>query len=527
MCWNEKVLLKILSEVFGYSRFKPLQLSIIQAILMNQNVFVQLMPGAGKSICYQLPALLGEGVTVVISPLMALMHDQVLALRALNIAASYLDSSLNSIEQNTLYQALKSNQIRLLYVSPERFKNQFFLSLIKEIKIDRFVVDEAHCISQWGHDFRKDYLNLRILADYLPSIPRVALTATADTETKKDIIQALSLSPIQLFECYEHPEHLRVNFLPKNNVKQQLLQFLKNRPESECGLVYCFSRNQAEKIAHFLEQEGYKTYLYHAGLATHIRLLNQKLFKTAKSGIMVATIAFGLGIDKPNIRFVAHLNLPTSIERYIQEAGRAGRDGLPAVSWVCYGLNDFILQNECIKNDELADQQKKLKLKKLRQMLMLCDTPLNKKTLLQQYFTFERDLETFCSKEPVKRSTDISPYAVSILTVVFYTDQNANITETIQILQGKAGQLKEQFKLFNTMIFGSYPQTSTTFWRSIIRCMLGLNLLEVSNRAQLLRLTPCSITFMKKKPTLWIRKEVLSHSVAVNYLPSSPIKANS
>ncbi|MCV2502520.1 MAG: RecQ family ATP-dependent DNA helicase [Neisseriaceae bacterium] len=504
---------KILNEVFGYEDFKPMQLEIIKAILGNEHVFIQLITGAGKSICYQIPALLTNGVTVVISPLIALMHDQVRALHFNKISASYLDSSLDNNEQQSVYNDLLSNQLDLLYISPERFKSKEFLNILKQVKVDRFVVDEAHCVSQWGHDFRKDYLNLTQLQYEFPKVPRVALTATADMQTRNDIIQLLGLELAKIFKDYSSRNNFQTFFIPKNNAKKQLLNFLQQRSKSECGLVYCISRNQVEYIAEFLKREGYKTYIYHAGLDSNIREINQNLFNQSEEGIMVATIAFGLGIDKSNVRYVAHLNLPQSIEHYIQESGRAGRDGLPAVSWVCYGLNDFVLQNERIKNSEQSNEIKKIKLDKLVKMLAFCDTAMCKKCFLENYFNHEKPNQ-ICEHEYKTDFLDISKEAMQVLSAIFYVNQNGSITEIIQILQGKSNQLAAGYELENKPIFGIAKHTSVKFWRTIIRYMIGLRLLEVTNYGQILRLTSESVLFLKKKNKLWVelKPKIINYS---------------
>ncbi|QRN41241.1 MAG: RecQ family ATP-dependent DNA helicase [Neisseriaceae bacterium] len=508
---------KILNDVFGYENFKPMQLEIIQAILAGEHIFAQLITGAGKSICYQIPALLTNGVTVVISPLIALMHDQVQALHFNNISARYLDSSLSVHEQQSIYDNLLSNQLSLLYISPERFKSKEFLKILKQIKIDRFVVDEAHCVSQWGHDFRKDYLNLTQLQHEFTDVPRIALTATADTQTRNDIINLLGLSSGKIFKDYSIRNNFQTFFIPKNNAKKQLLNFLQQRPKNECGLVYCISRNQVEHVADFLRNEGYKTYIYHAGLDSDIRELNQNLFNQAEEGIMVATIAFGLGIDKSNVRYVAHLNLPQSIEHYVQESGRAGRDGLPAVSWVCYGLNDFVLQNERIKNSEQVGETKKNRLAKLVTMLEFCDTAECKKCFLEKYFDSEITHES-CHHQNNDNLLEISRESMQVLSTIYYVNQNASIDEIIQILQGKNNQFVSRYNLQDKPIFGIASDKSVKFWRSIIRYMIGLRLLEVTNYAQILRLTAESVLFLKNKNKLFVELKIKITNYSFIYL---------
>lgn len=488
---------RVLKEVFQLNHFKPMQLEIIQAILNNQHVFVQLRPGSGKSICYQLPALLSEGVTIVISPLIALMHDQVLTLQEKKINACYLDSSLNQDQKTATLQKILAGEYRLVYVSPERFNHPYFLCCLRKLKIDRIIIDEAHCMSQWGHDFREDYLKLSRLKYMLPNIPRIAITATADAHTRADIINLLDLKPVKTFVRYLPNPQLTSYFIKKNNTKQQLIDFLTNLPPPLCGVVYCASRQQTEEIATFLTRIGYQTYHYHAGMPSEARKVNQAAFQKAKQGIMVATVAFGLGIDKNNIRFVAHVYLPPSIEHYIQESGRAGRDALPAISWVCYGLNDFLLRNEYIKNSNLSPTHKKIKIKKLKQSLAFCDGLVERDNFLRYYFDESTSIEEKTSFD-TQRLQAIAHSMATVLTSMFCAQQNASLNEVIQILRGSNRFLYHHYALEQYSIYGRYTYSSISFWRNTVRLMIAADLVEVSNRGQILRFTSHSLTFLKK-----------------------------
>ena len=488
---------RVLKDVFQLNYFKPMQLEIIQAILNNQHVFVQLRPGSGKSICYQLPALLSEGTTIVISPLIALMHDQVLALQKKKINACYLDSSLNQDKKTTTLHKILAGEYRLIYISPERFNHSYFLYCLRQLKIDRIIIDEAHCMSQWGHDFREDYLKLNRLKYILPNIPRIAITATADAHTRADIIELLHLKPVKTFVRYLPNPQLTGYFIKKNNTKQQLIDFLTSLSPPLCGIVYCSSRQQTEDIATFLTRIGYQTYLYHAGMPSEARKINQAAFQKAKQGIMVATVAFGLGIDKSDIRFVAHVYLPPSIEHYIQESGRAGRDTLPAISWVCYGLNDFLLRNEYIKNSNLSQTHKKIKVKKLKQSLAFCEGLVERDNFLRHYFDESTSIE---EKIPfdIRRLQAIAYPMATVLTVMFYTQQNASLSEVIQILRGSNRFLYHYYNLEQYSIYGRYTYSSISFWRYTICLMIAADLVEVSNCGQVLRFTAHSLTFLKK-----------------------------
>lgn len=488
---------QVLKDVFQLSHFKPMQLEIIQAMLNNQHIFVQLRPGSGKSICYQLPALLSEGITIVISPLIALMHDQVLALQEKKINACYLDSSLNQDQKTATLHKILAGEYRLIYVSPERFNHSYFLYCLRQLKIDRIIIDEAHCMSQWGHDFREDYLKLSCLKYILPDIPRIAITATADAHTREDIINLLHLKPVKTFVRYLPNPQLTSYFIKKNNTKQQLIDFLTNLPPPLCGIIYCTSRQQTEYIATFLTRLGYQTYHYHAGMPSEARKVNQAAFQKAKQGIMVATVAFGLGIDKSNIRFVAHIYLPPSIEHYVQESGRAGRDTLPAISWVCYGLNDFLLRNEYIKNSNLSPVHKKIKIKKLKQSLAFCDGLVDRDKFLRYYFDESTGTEENTPFDTQRLQAIAYPMA-TVLTVMFYTQQNASLNEVIQILRGSNRFLYHHYALEQYSIYGRYTYSSISFWRNTIRLMIAADLVEVSNRGQILRFTSHSLTFLKK-----------------------------
>ena len=483
-----------LEKAFGYRYFRPHQEEIIQAILGDRHVFIELATGAGKSLCYQLPALLGTGLSVVISPLMALMHDQVAALHFNGINAAYWDSSLSATEKEKLRGSLQQEGLRLLYISPERFKDRSFTSLLQKVKLERFIIDEAHCISQWGHDFRQEYLNLSVLSKLFPNTPRIALTATADALTRQDIIRALNLTSPIIFR-HSHPnKNLHRFFIPRHHAKTQLLRFLKSRARNECGLIYCGSRYESEKIANFLRTLGYSSFCYHAGLSHQERQNAQYAFYQAKKGIMVATTAFGLGIDKSNIRFVAHFGLPSSLEQYLQGEGRAGRDGKGAISWLCFGLNDYVILNERIKNSDLAIEQKQRRLKKLRAMLYFCDHP--DPVFLHHYFTHEEPAKLV----PPKKGIDHQQGVLQILSLIYYTDQEASIKEIIQILRVEENSVIDSFNLHKNRLFAIGAHRSQRYWRSLLRHMIGRDLVEVSNYYQLLRFTRAGLAFLRDKP---------------------------
>ena len=379
----------VLESTFGYPSFRHPQEDIINTVVAGGDALVLMPTGGGKSLCYQIPALVRDGCGIVVSPLIALMQDQVDALRQLGVKASYLNSTLSAEEAYNTEQALLAGQLDLLYVAPERLKQQRMLDLLNRAPIALFAIDEAHCVSQWGHDFRADYLQLGILHEQFPDIPRIALTATADARTRSEIIKRLDLDSARKFVSGFDRPNIRYTIGLKHNAKQQLQQFLTEQHRNDAGIIYCLSRKKTEDIAFWLQGQGFNALPYHAGLDAKTRSNHQSRFLREESIIIVATVAFGMGIDKPDVRFVAHLDLPKTVESYYQETGRAGRDGLAANAWMIYGLQDVIKLRQMMESSEGNEEHKRAEQHRLNAMLGLCEITTCRRQALLDYFDDE------------------------------------------------------------------------------------------------------------------------------------------
>ena len=374
-----------LNHVFGYETFRGFQKEVVETILAGRDALVLMPTGGGKSLCYQIPALLRDGVAVVISPLIALMQDQVDALEEVGVHAAFLNSSQTPEEAAAVRERLLQGELDLLYVAPERLMTPSMQSLLEQLTISLFAIDEAHCVSIWGHDFRPEYGELSFLRDQYPAVPRIALTATADEKTREEIVGRLLLNPVPYVASFDRP-NIFYRIVDKRNVREQLLRFIRYEHSGECGIVYCLARRTTEEIAEYLRQSGVNALPYHAGMSAEERAGNQSRFLREDGIVMVATIAFGMGIDKPNVRFVAHVDMPKSIEGYFQETGRAGRDGLPADAWMAYGLADVVNQRYFIDSSDADELHKQLCTQKLAAMLGLAETPDCRRQRLLAYF---------------------------------------------------------------------------------------------------------------------------------------------
>lgn len=477
-----KTPLSILNTVFGYHEFRGPQAAVIDALVAGDDVLVLMPTGGGKSLCYQIPALVREGVGIVVSPLIALMQDQVSALRELGVRAGFLNSSLSAQEMWQTELALERGELDLLYVAPERLIQPRTLELFHQIKISLFAIDEAHCVSQWGHDFRSDYLKLELLHREFPQVPRIALTATADVRTRDEIIARLQLENAQQFiNGFDRP-NIQYRIAQKNNPKIQLMRFLREEQAGNSGIVYCLSRNKVEQIAEWLSSENFTALPYHAGLAANVRQKNQERFLREDNIIMVATIAFGMGIDKPDVRFVAHLDLPKSIEAYYQETGRAGRDGEPATTLLLYGLEDVVKLRQMMAQSEGSEEFKRNEQQRLNAMLGLCEITSCRRQSLLRYFgdTLAQACGNCdcCISPP--QTWDATEAVQMALSCVYRTGQRFGAGHVIDVLRGSNNEKILSFDHHKLTTYGIGKNISADEWKSIFRQLVARGLLDVN-----------------------------------------------
>lgn len=472
--------LTVLKKTFGYDEFRGHQSEIIDAAIDGDDTLVLMPTGGGKSLCYQIPALVRPGVGVVISPLIALMQDQVNAMLQLGVRAAFLNSTLSISEQRNIEQNLVDGHLDLIYLAPERLVQESTLTLLERIEVALFAIDEAHCVSQWGHDFRSDYLTLSLLSERFPNIPRMALTATADQRTRKEIVDRLSLSGAKFFISGFDRPNIRYAINNKSNARKQLLAFLTNRKD-EAGIVYCLSRKKVEDTAAWLNSQGFTALPYHAGLSADIREHHQNRFLREDGVIITATIAFGMGIDKPDVRFVAHLDLPKSIEAYYQETGRAGRDGQKAEAWMVYGLQDVVRLQQMQAGSGASDQFKRSERTKLDAMLGLCEDTKCRRQLLLSYFDDEApDYCGNCDNCQIPPETwDASEAAQKVLSCIYRTGQRFGAIHVIDVLLGKQTDKISQFDHQSLSTYGIGRGTAESQWRSVIRQLVVRGLLKV------------------------------------------------
>ncbi len=466
----------ILQKTFGYDDFRHHQSDIIQSLLNGEDALVLMPTGGGKSLCYQIPAMVREGVGIIISPLIALMQDQVDALQQLGIHAAFLNSSMDKDSQYQTEQRLLTHEIDLLYVAPERLMTNKMLSLLAQTNIALFAIDEAHCVSQWGHDFRKEYQQLKILHERFPNVPRIALTATADQRTRQEIIEQLNLHEAKLFlNSFDRP-NINYTISEGNNARDRLWDFLKNNHPNDAGIVYCLSRNKVEKTADWLVRQGRKALPYHAGLPNEVKQENQRRFLREDGIIIVATIAFGMGIDKPDVRFVAHLSLPKSIEAYYQETGRAGRDGQAANAWMAYGLQDVISLRQMAQDSNASEQFKRVLHNKLEAMLALCEQRHCRRQSILGYFN--ENLEKPCGNCDTcinpPESWDATEAARKALSCIHRTEQRFGVNYVVDVLMGKETDRIKQFQHDKVSTYGIGKDLSDYEWRSVFRQLISL-----------------------------------------------------
>ena len=506
--------LDMLNSLFGYDRFRGHQAEIIEHVSAGNHALVLMPTGGGKSLCYQLPSLIRDGVGIIVSPLIALMQDQVDALLQLGINASFLNSTLSHSDQAIVEQQLLSGQLDLLYVAPERLIQQTTLDLLSRCQLALFAIDEAHCVSQWGHDFRSDYLSLSLLNERFPAVPRIALTATADVRTRQEIVERLSLSNAKSFISGFDRPNIRYAIGIKTTAKKQLLDFLQQR-RNEAGIIYCLSRKKVEDTAAWLTQQGYTALPYHAGLSSQLRHTHQTRFLREDAVIIVATIAFGMGIDKPDVRFVAHLDLPKSIEAYYQETGRAGRDGQPAEAWMIYGLQDVVRLQQMVQASDGSEQFKRSERHKLDAMLGLCEVTSCRRSVLLRYFADQAPSQCGncdnCQLPP--ETWDATEVAQKLLSCVYRTGQRFGAVHIMHVLRGIETDkvLQHQHQQLSTFGIGSSIQESQ--WRSVIRQLVVRGLLRVElDSYNALQLTDSCRPILQGEQALYLRKEELNAS---------------
>jgi len=504
--------LDILNTIFGYSQFIGEQEPIINHIIAGGSALILMPTGGGKSLCYQIPALIRPGVAVVVSPLISLMQDQVSALQQLGVRAAALNSSLDFEQRRIVSQQLRQNQLDLLYVSPEKLMTSRLLEFLATIEIALFAIDEAHCISQWGHDFRREYMQLSILSERFPTIPRLALTATADLPTRKDIITKLRLEKAKIFIASFNRVNIRYQVVLKRNVRQQFLNFLhKEALLGEAGIVYCLTRNKVEETAQWMTENGLPALPYHAGLESSVRQHHQNRFLREEGLIMVATIAFGMGIDKSNVRFVAHLDLPKSIEAYYQETGRAGRDGLPAIAWMSYGLQDVTMLRKIMAQSEADRLYKSIELQKLEKMLAYCETTTCRRQALLDYFA--EQLPTACGNcdiclEPVE-TWDGTKAAQKALSCIYRTEQRFGVHYVIDVLLGKMTQRVEKYQHQYLSTFGIGKELKEQQWYSVFRQLIARGFVTVDSEGYgTLQLTQQARPLLRGEQSLLLRKDI-------------------
>ncbi|MES1981840.1 MAG: DNA helicase RecQ [Pseudomonadota bacterium] len=505
---------QILYDVFGYPAFRGEQQAIVEHVAAGGDALVLMPTGGGKSLCYQLPALLRRGVGIVVSPLIALMQDQVDALNQLGVEAACLNSSLDADESREVCKRLLRGELNLLYVAPERLLMSSFLSLLEQLQegsgLALFAIDEAHCVSQWGHDFRPEYRGLTILHERFPAVPRIALTATADAPTRGEIVERLALEQARQFVASFDRPNIRYRVTQKVNARQQLQAFLQTEHVDDAGIVYCLSRRKVDETAAWLQQGGWDALPYHAGLDSAVRNANQRRFLREEGVIMVATVAFGMGIDKPNVRFVAHLDLPKSMEGYYQETGRAGRDGLPADAWMTYGLGDVVSMRQMLAGGDAPEERKRLEMRKLDALLGYCESTACRHQSILRYFgeTHPGSCDQCDNCLTPVDTWDATEPARMALSCVYRTGQRFGAGHLIDVLLGKATAQVEKFRHQQLTTFGIGKQLAQAQWSSVYRQLVAAGLLNVEMEAYGgLHLTDAARPVLRGESAVWLRRD--------------------
>ena len=501
---------RVLKDIFGYDSFRGRQGDIIERVASGGDALVLMPTGGGKSLCFQVPALLRDGLAVVVSPLIALMDDQVATLEELGVAAASLNSTLSADQQRDLANRIRRGEVKMLYLAPERLVQPRMMAFLQSLDIALFAIDEAHCVSQWGHDFRPEYLQLGQLAEMFPHVPRIALTATADKRTREEIVTRLHLQNAERFlSSFDRP-NIFYRIVPKEQPRKQLLAFLSER-RSDAGIVYCLSRKKVDEVAQFLCDQGFPALPYHAGLPNETRAANQKRFLNEEGLIMVATIAFGMGIDKSNVRFVAHLDLPKSLEAYYQETGRAGRDGLPADAWMAYGLQDVVMLKQMLQNSEGDERHKRLEHHKLDAMLALCEETRCRRQTLLAYF--DENMPQPCGHcdncVDGVQTWDATEPARQALSAIYRTGQRYGTGHLIDVLLGRENEKTRSMGHQHLSVFGVGKARSEGDWRTLFRQLVARGLADIDIEGYGgLRLSDTCRPLLRGEVTLELRREL-------------------
>ena len=501
---------EVLRDVFGYTGFRHAQEAVVDHVAGGGDALVLMPTGGGKSLCYQIPALVRAGTAVVVSPLIALMQDQVAALTQLGVRAAFLNSSQDADQARAVERDLVAGKLDLLYVAPERLTTPRCLDLLARVPLALFAIDEAHCVSQWGHDFRPEYLQLSLLHERFAGVPRIALTATADPQTRAEIVERLALGDARTFVASFDRPNIRYTIVDKDDARAQLLAFITGEHAGDAGIVYCLSRRKVDETAAWLAGKGVLALPYHAGMDNAARAANQMRFQREDGVVIVATIAFGMGIDKPDVRFVAHLDIPKSVEGYYQETGRAGRDGEPADAWMAYGLADVVQQRRLIDLSEASDDYKRVSGAKLDALLGLCETAGCRRVRLLAYFgessTPCGNCDT-CLAPPV--TFDATDLAQKGLSAIYRTGQRFGALHLVDVLRGKASERVARWDHDRLSVFGIGADTDEATWRLVLRQLVALGLAEVDHGAYgALKLCAAARPVLKGEAAVSMRRAV-------------------
>jgi ATP-dependent DNA helicase RecQ len=521
---SDSAALAILQSVFGYDQFRENQLAIIQHLVTGKDAFVLMPTGSGKSLCYQIPGMIRDGVALVISPLIALMQDQVAALRTNGVRAAFLNSSLEPADAQGVIAEATAGRLDLLYVAPERLATEGFQRFLGQLPIALFAIDEAHCVSQWGHDFRPEYLQITAVTRRHPGVPRVALTATADTQTRRDIVERLDLAGARRFiSSFDRP-NIRYRVQLKQRDRAQLVRFIRNEHPGASGIVYVRTRKRADAIAHYLQEQGLTARPYHAGLDPAVRRQHQQSFIREDGVVIVATIAFGMGIDKPDVRFVAHLDLPASMEAYYQETGRAGRDGEPADAWMVYSLADMVALRRLFEMSEGDANFKRIQQRKLDSLLGFGETVACRRRVLLNYFGEKRDTDCGncdnCQQDVA--TWDGTLAAQKALSCVYRTGQRFGALHLADVLTGNDTKRVQQWRHDKLKTFGVGAELTKTEWQSVYRQLLAAGMLAVDlGKISGFRLTAESWPVLRGERTVPLRRD--PRPLKKPHKPSRPV----